>query len=135
MWYRDMGCVQPSVSSLSIPRLRKVVIACSTPEVSDDVLALLHHNGKKQVNPPALLPVTSGPSCKEVTRAQTSLHRVQENDTQWLSYLFQPSPPSPPMAWSDFNSQLARKLAETVKQNHQPTCLGGEIMNHLYTQT
>ena len=43
---------------------------------------------QKQVNPPALLPVTSGPSYEEVTRTQTSLHRAQEKDAQWPNSLF-----------------------------------------------
>ena len=56
----DMGCARPTVSSLSRPRLRKGDTARSTPEVGG--LAILHYTGKKQVNPPALLAVTSGPS-------------------------------------------------------------------------
>jgi len=115
MWYREYA---------SIPRLRKVDTARSTLEVGDAGLALLHYTGKKQVNPPALLPVASGPSYEEVTRTQTSLHRTQEKDAQWLNSPFQPSLPNPPMEWSGFNSQLARKSAEVVKNNHQPTCLG-----------
>ena len=124
----DMGCARPSVSSLTIPRLRKVDTARSTPEVGYAGLALLHYTGKKQVNPPALLPVISGPSYEEVTRTQTSLHRAQNKDAQWLNSPFQPSSSSPPMELSGFNNQLARKSAEIVKK--QPsTYLFGPLIN------
>ena len=119
-----MGCGRLSVSSLSTPRLRQVDTAGSTPEVGDAWLALLHYTGKKQVNPPALLPVTSGPSYEEVTRTQTSLHHAQEKDAQWLNSLFQLSSPSPPMEWSGFNSQLAMTSAEIVKKQPSIYLLG-----------
>lgn len=123
----EVGCARPSTSSLKIPRLRKTDTKRST-DTDDAGLALLHYTGKKKVDPPALPHVTNGPSYEEVTRTQTSLHRAQEKDTQWLNSLFKQSPPTPPMEWNGFNSQLARQSAETVSK--QPsTYLFGPLID------
>ena len=77
----EAGCARPSVSSLSIPRLRKADTARST-EAGNSGLVLLHYTGKKHVNPPAVPLVTSGPSYADVERTTLSLSRAQEKDAQ-----------------------------------------------------
>ena len=76
----EAGCARPSVSSLSIPRLRKADTARST-EAGNSGLVLLHYTGKKHVNPPAVPLVTSGPSYEDVECTTLSLSRAQEKDT------------------------------------------------------
>ena len=83
----EAGCARPSVSSLSIPRLRKADTARST-EAGNSGLVLLHYTGKKHVIPPAVPLVTSGPSYEDVECTTLSLSRAQEKDTQWLNSLF-----------------------------------------------
>ena len=113
--HRRGGCARPSVSSLSIPRLRKADTARST-EASNSGLVLLHYTGKKHVNPPAVPLVTSGPSYEDVERTTLSLWRAQEKDMEWLNSLFLSSALTPPMEWGGFNSQLARQSTGCTKR-------------------
>ena len=134
----EAGCARPSVSSLSIPRLRKADKARST-EAGNSGLVLLHYTGKKQVNPPAVPLVTSGPSYADVERTTLSLSRAQENDTQWLKSLFRSSALNPPMEWGGgFNSQLARQSTGCNKR--EPSMyLFGPLINappaHVHRRT
>ena len=125
----EAGCARPSVSSLSIPRLRKADTARST-EAGDSGLVLLHYTGKKHANPPAVPLVTSGPSYADLERTTLSLSRVQEKDTQWLNSLFRSSALNPPMEWGGFNSQLARQSTGCNKRGPS-TCmyLFGPLIN------
>ena len=111
----EAGCARPSVSSLSIPRLRKANTARST-EAGNSGLVLLHYTGKKHVNPPAVPLVTSGPSYEDVECTTLSLSRAQETDTQWLNSLFLSSALNPPMEWGGFNSQLAQQSTGCTKR-------------------
>ena len=75
----EAGCARPSVSSLSIPRLRKADTARST-EAGNSGLVLLHYAVKKHVNPPAVPLVTSGPSYEDVQCTTLSLSRASTRE-------------------------------------------------------